>query len=42
MFTAIYKMRLFSDNMITFLEDIGLLDLLVYKTNLVHNEKNPM
>lgn len=42
MFTAIYKMRLFSDNMIAFLEDIGLLDLLVYKTNLVHDEKNPM
>lgn len=34
-------MNLFSQNMISFLEDIGLIDLLIHKSNLVHDEKNP-
>lgn len=35
-------MNLFSNKMISFLEDIGLVDLMIYKTNSVHDEQNPI
>jgi len=34
-------MKLFSPNMIQFIEDIGLVDLFIYKTNLVFEDKIP-